>query len=129
MTDAGYPAPALRVVGLPAGVSLVSGVIQGTPKASGTFPVTITAKSVAGTTTQSFTLFVGTVGLGLDQPTTIAQDQGVMWITNTGNNTVTEVNLSGSLVSTLSGPSYGFNDPWRWPATARTCSLSTTVGL
>ena len=24
---------------------------------------------------------------------------------------VTEVNLSGSLVSTLSGPSYGFNDP------------------
>ena len=34
-----------------------------------------------------------------------------MWITNTGNNTVSEVNLSGSLVSTLSGPSYGFDDP------------------
>ena len=67
----------LRAAGLPSGVSLVSGVIQGTPKASGTFPVTITAKSVAGTTSQSFTLLVAnSVGLGLDQPTAIAEDQG-----------------------------------------------------
>ena len=87
VTDTGYPVPALRVAGLPSGVSLVSGVIQGTPSASGTFPVTITAKSVAGTTSQSFTLHVaGSLGLGLDQPTAIAEDQGVMWITNTGNN-------------------------------------------
>ena len=110
VTDTGYPVPALRATGLPSGVSLVSGVIQGTPKASGTFPVTITAKSAAGTTSQSFTLTVGG-SLGLNQPTAITEDQGFMWITNTGNNTLTKLNLSGSLVSTLSGPSYGFNDP------------------
>ncbi len=110
VTDMGYPVPALHAAGLPSGVSLVSGVIQGTPKASGTFPVTITAKSAAGTTSQSFTLYVGD-SLGLDQPTAIAEDQGFLWITNTGNNTVTELNLSGSLVSTLSGSSYGFDDP------------------
>jgi len=111
ITDTGYPVPTLRAIGLPSGVSLVSGVIQGTPKASGTFPVTITAKSAAGTTSQSFTLNVGAASLGLDQPTAIAEDQGFLWITNTGNNTVSELNLSGSVVSTLSGSSYGFDDP------------------
>ncbi len=110
VTDTGYPRPTLSAVGLPTGVSFVSGKIIGTPKVAGTYAVTITARSAAGLSSQSFTLAV-TGALGLDQPTAITEDRGDLWITNVGNNTVTELTLSGSLVRTLSGPTYGFDDP------------------
>ena len=59
VTDAGYPIPTLRAWGLPSGLKLVAGTIEGTPKATatGTYPVTITA-SGAGTAIQSFELTV-----------------------------------------------------------------------
>ena len=59
-TATGYPAPTLRASGLPSGVSFAAGTIEGTPKASaaGTYPVTITATSKAGTTAQNFGLTV-----------------------------------------------------------------------
>jgi uncharacterized repeat protein (TIGR01451 family) len=60
VTDTGYPAPTLRASGLPSGVRLNAGTIEGTPKAkaAGPYPVTITATSRAGTATQNFELTV-----------------------------------------------------------------------
>jgi uncharacterized repeat protein (TIGR01451 family) len=60
VTATGYPAPTLRASGLPSGVRLDTGTIEGTPnaRASGTYAVTITATSKAGTTTQNFGLTV-----------------------------------------------------------------------
>jgi Putative Ig domain len=112
VTDAGFPLPVLRAVGLPKGVTLVGGELQGTPTTAGTYAVTITAKSKAGTTTQPFTFSVVDAGsIQLDEPTAITEDNGFLWITNVGNDTVTELTVSGSLVQTLSGASYGFDDP------------------
>ena len=60
VTDTGYPDPTLRASGLPSGVRIDAGIIEGTPKATaaGNYPVTITATSRAGTTTQVFELTV-----------------------------------------------------------------------
>jgi uncharacterized repeat protein (TIGR01451 family) len=60
VTDTGYPVPTLGASGLPSGVSLDAGTIEGTPKttAKGTYPVTIRATSKAGTSTQNFELIV-----------------------------------------------------------------------
>ncbi len=60
VTDTGYPVPTLKASGLPSGVRIDAGTIEGTPKATATrnYPVTITATSKAGTTTQSFELTV-----------------------------------------------------------------------
>ena len=112
VTDTGFPVPTLRATGLPKGVGLVDGELQGTPQTAGIYSATITARSSAGTTTQHFTLSVVAGGsIQLDEPTAITEDDGSLWITNVGNNTVTELTLSGSLVMTLSGTSYGFDDP------------------
>ena len=112
VTDTGFPAPTLSASGLPKGVKLIDGELQGTPTISGTYVATITARNKAGSTTQSFTLYVAAGGsIPLDEPTAITEDDSSLWITNVGNNTVTELTLSGSLVTTLSGASYGFNDP------------------
>ena len=112
VTDTGFPVPTLRASGLPEGVELVDGELQGTPETAGTYSATITARSRAGTTTQPFTLYVAAGGsIQLEEPTAITEDDGSLWITNVGNNTVTELTLSGTLVMTLSGASYGFDDP------------------
>ena len=104
--------PPFALSGLPKGVELVDGELQGTPLTAGTYAATITARSSAGTTTQAFSLSVVAGGsIQLDQPTAITEDDSSLWITNVGNNTVTELTLSGSLVTTLSGASYGFDDP------------------
>ena len=60
VTATGYPAPTLKASGLPSGVTLDAGTIEGTPKAkaAGNYPVTITATSKAGPTTQNFELTV-----------------------------------------------------------------------
>jgi hypothetical protein len=60
VTDTGYPAPTVKASGLPSGVMLVAGTIQGTPRATaaGTYTVTITATNKAATTTQNFELTV-----------------------------------------------------------------------
>jgi len=62
VSDTGYPTPTLKASGLPAGVTLTytgnSGSIAGTPTKAGTYNVTVTAASKAGTTTQTFTLTV-----------------------------------------------------------------------
>jgi hypothetical protein len=112
VTATGYPVPALSATGLPLGVTLTHGQLHGTPTTAGTYSATITAKSLAGTTTQAFTFsVVGGGSIQLNQPTAITEDNGSLWITNVGNNTVTELTTSGSLITTLSGASYGFNDP------------------
>jgi len=60
VTVVGYPKAAFSSTGLPAGLTLsAAGTLSGTPSVSdplGDFPVTITASSGAGTTTQNFTL-------------------------------------------------------------------------
>ncbi len=63
VTDTGYPKPSLTETGsLPRGVTFkaATGAFVGTPKAgtAGSYPVTITAKNSAGTTTQNFILTV-----------------------------------------------------------------------
>ncbi len=64
VTTSGYPAPAVTETGaLPAGVAFVASAngtagFAGTPTATGTFPLTITATNGSGTVTQSFTLTV-----------------------------------------------------------------------
>ena len=59
----GNPAPTLALTAgaLPAGVTFTesSGLLAGTATAEGTFPLTFTATSSAGTATQGFTLTVG----------------------------------------------------------------------
>ena len=45
VTDMGFPAPTLRASGLPKGVALTSGELQGTPTIAGTYAATITARS------------------------------------------------------------------------------------
>jgi hypothetical protein len=58
----GTPTPTLGISGsLPAGVtfSAATGQISGTPTATGTFPVTLSAMNANGTAMQSFTLTVG----------------------------------------------------------------------
>ena len=57
----GNPGPTLSMSGtLPAGVTFTasSGILAGTPAATGSFALTFTATSTAGTTTQDFTLTV-----------------------------------------------------------------------
>ncbi len=65
VTATGFPVPALSESGaLPSGVTFntATGVLGGTPAASGTFPVTFTAHNGVGTdATQSFTLSVNQV--------------------------------------------------------------------
>ncbi|MDR3741939.1 MAG: MBG domain-containing protein, partial [Terracidiphilus sp.] len=67
VTATGYPAPTFSVTAgtLPSGVTLSSaGALSGTPTASGTFTITITASNGIGTNaTQSFTLTVNKVQL------------------------------------------------------------------
>ena len=61
MTATGFPAPTFTEIGsLPTGVTLsTGGVLSGTPTASGSFPITITASNgVTPNATQSFTLTV-----------------------------------------------------------------------
>jgi len=62
VTATGYPAPFISWTGaLPTGVTLSSsGVLSGTPAAGtgGSYPITVTAASTAGTATQAFTLTV-----------------------------------------------------------------------
>jgi len=113
VTDTGYPVPTLRASGLPSGLTLTNGLIEGTPKTAGTYSATISARSKAGTVNQTLTLNVDSSvsSLGLSQPTAITEDAGNLWITNVGNNTVTVATLSGTPAGTVSGPAYGFNDP------------------
>jgi len=56
----GYPVPTFTKTGtLPSGVTLSSGgVLSGTPKVTGRFPITIKATNSTGTATQSFVLYV-----------------------------------------------------------------------
>jgi hypothetical protein len=63
VTATGVPAPTFSETGaLPAGVTLSpAGVLSGTATTTGTFPITITATSSSGTTTQNFTLTVGSL--------------------------------------------------------------------
>ena len=62
VSDTGYPVPVLKASGLPPGVTLTStgnsGSIAGTPTKAGTYNVTVSAASKAGTATQSFTFTV-----------------------------------------------------------------------
>ena len=60
VTDTGYPVPSVKASGLPSGVTIDAGTIEGTPKATAArnYRVKITATSKAGTTTQSFELTV-----------------------------------------------------------------------
>jgi hypothetical protein len=113
LTASGFPAPVFKATGLPSGVTVVSGELQGTPKTVGTYSATISAKSSAGTSTQAFTFYVtsATSSLGLNQPTAIANDDGSLWITNVGDNTVTKTTTSGALEATLSGSGFALNDP------------------
>jgi IPT/TIG domain/Putative Ig domain len=59
ITATGYPEPKLRASGLPKGITLTSGSIEGTTSvAAGAYTVEITASSKAGSTAQTFTLVV-----------------------------------------------------------------------
>ena len=56
----GYPLPTITASSLPAGVQLVTGILQGDPApgSAGTYKFTITATNSLGTATQAFTLNV-----------------------------------------------------------------------
>jgi hypothetical protein len=62
VSDTGYPTPTLKASGLPPGVTLAysgnSGTISGTPAKTGTYNVTVTAASKAGTSVQTFTFTI-----------------------------------------------------------------------
>ena len=63
VTATGYPIPTVKAAGLPSGLALAdhhdgTATLSGTPKAAGTFNVTITAASKAGSASQSFALTV-----------------------------------------------------------------------
>jgi uncharacterized repeat protein (TIGR03803 family) len=56
------PASSFNATGLPSGLSInpASGVISGTPTATGTFPISLSATNAAGTDTQTLTLVIST---------------------------------------------------------------------
>ena len=72
VTTLGYPAPILKVVGGPKGMTINSttGVVSWTPAgAPGTYTATITATSAAGTASLPFTYVVYAAGTDLFSPT------------------------------------------------------------
>lgn len=72
VTTIGYPAPSLKVVGGPKGMTINSttGLVFWTPSgAPGTYTATITATSAAGTASLPFTYVVYAVGTDLFSPT------------------------------------------------------------
>ena len=50
--------PAYTIPNLPSGLTLVNGVLSGTPTVSGIYNLTVSATNAAGTTTQAFTLTI-----------------------------------------------------------------------
>ena len=115
VTATGTPAPALTELGtLPNGVSFAdlgggSGLLSGTPTAgtAGTYPITLTAASVAGSTPQYFTLTVATTSSstalvtsispqGYDQPVTLTA-------TVTGNSALGSPTGTVTFTDTTSG--------------------------
>jgi hypothetical protein len=102
----GYPAPKLTKTGvLPSGVTFVDGgngtaTISGTPAKSaiGVYSLTLTAKSSAGTATQTFTLTVSKAPTIKFIPTTIAHVGSTLNLTiTTRGYTIPVVTESGTL--------------------------------
>jgi hypothetical protein len=115
VTSNGGPTPSLTMSGaLPAGVNFVdngngTGTLAGTPTASGTFNLTVTATNTQGSATQAFTL---TVNSGLTfSPSSV--NFGNVRIYNQYQSTVTVTNTSSSWIY-INGASIkpGTADPW-----------------
>ncbi|MGO9752880.1 MAG: beta strand repeat-containing protein, partial [Solirubrobacteraceae bacterium] len=101
VSTTGSPTPALTESGaLPGGVTFVdngdgTATLSGTPTSGGSFPLSITASSAAGTVTQSFTLTVGQAPA----------------ITSTNAATFTAGTAGSFTVSTTGSPSPALTDP------------------
>jgi hypothetical protein len=109
VTATGYPAPTFSETGtLPVGVSLNSaGLLNGSPAASGTYPITITASNgVSPNATQSFTLTVGSPTPIVPYIQDYEQDGGA-WqnVSSLTANYSDTVNL---------GPQPGSGGSWSW---------------
>ncbi|BEP11731.1 hypothetical protein acdb102_00420 [Acidothermaceae bacterium B102] len=59
----------------------------------------------------AFVALVNATALQLNHPNTILDDGTHLWVTNINGNSVTELNPDGTWVRTLSGGSYGFQQP------------------
>jgi len=118
VTASGFPSPAITESGtLPAGITFTGGTgsatLSGTTNAGGSYPISFTAKSAAGSVTQNFTLVVtgpivtvsptsvnlGTVYLYLDL------NISTITVTNTGTTT-----LNISKVTLTPGPGTNSDD-------------------
>ena len=81
--------PTYTIPNLPSGLTLVNGVLSGTPTVSGIYNLTVSATNAAGTTTQAFTLTI----TGVPQ-----------FNTTPGNITSTTTTLLGEVVSEGNSP-------------------------
>ena len=114
MTATGFPAPTFSETGtLPSGVTLVGGVLSGTPAAGtgGTYPITITAANgTLPNATQSFTLTV-------DQAPTITS----------GNSATFTIGSAGTFTVTATGfPAPTFSETGTLPTGV---TLNSTTGV
>jgi hypothetical protein len=111
-TSGGTPTPAISITAgsLPGGVTLTdngngTATLAGTPAASDTYPITITASNVAGSPTQSFTLTVNAAAAptitSVNQATFTEGTFGTFTVTTTGT-PVPAITETGSLPSSLS---------------------------
>ena len=139
VTSDGVPTCTVDATGLPPGITLTdnkdgTGTFSGNPTAAGTYPVTITAKNVAGSDTQTFTLTVNPAQAckitSADHITFTVGQSGTFKVTSTGVPGCT-LSETGSLPSgvtftdngdgtaTLSGtPDAGTGDPYPFTITA-----------
>jgi hypothetical protein len=70
----------------------------------------VSSGSAGARTTRS--LGVGSGGLGLDAPSGVAAIGSHMFVTNSANNSVSEVSaVRGQLIATISAPQFGLDDP------------------
>jgi hypothetical protein len=115
----GDPAPAFTASGLPPGLTInaTSGVISGTPAAAGTYPVQVTASSMAGSATTSYTLTVvpdqADLSVKVTGPATVSPGSPVTYtvtVTNNGPATAAKVTTAvavagiGSVTSSPPAP-------------------------
>ena len=109
VTTTGTPTPTVTKTGtLPAGVTFTAGTngtarISGTPTKGGVFPLTLTAKSSAGTTTQAFTFTVNQAPTFTSAKTASAtKGKAFTFAVSTGGFPTPAITASGALPAGLS---------------------------